>query len=225
MYIRTSIARRRGSGGGPGEECARTPVGTYFYLHAVGDGHHVAVPCLAWWAAKRGTGSCDPWDQQHSGSHVGRVLENHNIRTRARGSPAQPFQYVFSSLNTRRYSPNKGAGAASTKCFWRRRVRSAQRWDEGVGAGGGQLGSSAKARRSLAVNSLVSFASPQGARLEATQDGGGSQPEERHGMGAEVIMIIRRRKPRYGGFLEKCSRTHHLLRSGDSIHVFYQPLP
>jgi hypothetical protein len=96
MYIRTSSARRRRSGGGPGEGCARTPVVTYFCLHAVGDGHHVAVPCLARWAAKRGTGSCDPWDQQQSGSHVRRVLENHNIRTRARGFPAQPFQYVFS---------------------------------------------------------------------------------------------------------------------------------
>jgi hypothetical protein len=32
-----------------------------------------------------------------------------------------------------------------------------KRWDEGVGAGGGQLGSSARARRSLAVASPVSF--------------------------------------------------------------------
>jgi hypothetical protein len=29
--------------------------------------------------------------------------------------------------------------------------------------------------------------SPLGARLEATQDGGGSQLEERHGMAAEVL--------------------------------------
>jgi hypothetical protein len=32
-------ARRRRSGGGPGEGCARKPVGTYLYLHAVGAGN------------------------------------------------------------------------------------------------------------------------------------------------------------------------------------------
>jgi hypothetical protein len=44
-------ARRRRRGGGLGEECARRPVGTYLYLHAVGGGNHVAVPCLARWGA------------------------------------------------------------------------------------------------------------------------------------------------------------------------------
>jgi hypothetical protein len=78
--------------------------------------------------------------------------------------------------------------------FWRRRVRTDRRWDEGVGAGGGQLGSSARARRSLEVASPVSFKSPLGARPEATQDGGGSQPEERHGLAAAVLRITRRRR-------------------------------
>jgi hypothetical protein len=32
-------------------------------------------------------------------------------------------------------------------------------------------------------------------------------------------------KTRYMVFLETFSRTHYLLRTGDSIHVFYQPLP
>jgi hypothetical protein len=40
-------ARWRRSGGGPGEGCARRPVGTYIYLHSVGASSHVAVPCLA----------------------------------------------------------------------------------------------------------------------------------------------------------------------------------
>jgi hypothetical protein len=94
----------------------------------------------------------------------------------------------FLRLNTRIYSPDEGAGAAFAKCFWRRRVRRTyQRWDEGVGTGGGQLGSSARARRSLAVASLASFQFPLGARLEATHDGGGSQPEERQGMAAEML--------------------------------------
>jgi hypothetical protein len=40
-------ARRRRSGGSPGVGCARRPVGTYIYLHAVGASNPVAVPCLA----------------------------------------------------------------------------------------------------------------------------------------------------------------------------------
>jgi hypothetical protein len=39
----TDGARQRRSGGG----CARRPVGTYLYLHAVGAGNPIAVPCLA----------------------------------------------------------------------------------------------------------------------------------------------------------------------------------
>jgi hypothetical protein len=82
------------------------------------------------------------------------------------------------------------------------------------------------ARRSLAVASHVSFKSPLGARLEATQDGRRSQPEERHGLAAEVLRITRHRKnPVRGGGLEKYSRTHHLLRSSDSILVLHQPQP
>jgi hypothetical protein len=40
-------ARRRRTGSGPGEGCARMPVGTYLYLHAVGAGNPVAVPGMA----------------------------------------------------------------------------------------------------------------------------------------------------------------------------------
>jgi hypothetical protein len=40
----------------------------------------------------------------------------------------------------------------------------------------------------------MSLKSPLGARREATQPGGGLQPEERHGMTAEVIMIDYRQK-------------------------------
>jgi hypothetical protein len=82
------------------------------------------------------------------------------------------------------------------------------------------------ARCSRVVASHVSFKSPLGARPEATHDGGGSQPEERHGLAAKVLRIIRRRKNPargvFGEYFRTC--THHLLRSGDSIHVFNQPL-
>jgi hypothetical protein len=46
-YYSIAGARRQRSGGGLGGGCARWPVGTYLYLHAVGAGDHVAVPGLA----------------------------------------------------------------------------------------------------------------------------------------------------------------------------------
>ena len=48
-----------------------------------------------------------------------------------------------------------------------------------------------------------SLKSPLGARPDATQDGGGSQPEERHGLAAAVLRIARRRKSPVRGVLEK----------------------
>ena len=45
------------------------------------------------------------------------------------------------------------------------------------------------------------FKSLPGARPEATQDGGGSQPEERHSLAAAALRITRRRRnPGTGGF-------------------------
>jgi hypothetical protein len=63
-----------------------------------------------------------------------------------------------------------------------------------------------------------------GARLEATQVGGGSHPEERHGMVVEVHKIDRRQKPGTEGFWINNFRTQYLLRSGDSVSGFDQPL-
>jgi hypothetical protein len=52
------------------------PVGNYYlHVHAAGARKHVAVPCLARLGAKRGSGSCEPRDQQLSARHVRRVLE------------------------------------------------------------------------------------------------------------------------------------------------------
>jgi hypothetical protein len=45
-----------------------------------------------------------------------------------------------------------------------------------------------------------SLRSPMGARPDATQDGGGSHPEERHGVAAAVIRIARRRESPVRGF-------------------------
>jgi hypothetical protein len=49
----------------------------------------------------------------------------------------------------------------------------------------------------------VSLRSPLGARPDATQDGGGSQPEERHGLAAAVPRIARRRKSPVRGVFGK----------------------
>jgi hypothetical protein len=94
----------------------------------------------------------------------------------------------------------------------------------GVWAGGRQPGSNAW--RSLAVDQpCESRESPMMARREATHVGGGSQPDERHGLAAEVLRIDRRWKTRYEGFLNKYFQTRYILWSGDSIRVFNQPLP
>jgi hypothetical protein len=87
------------------------------------------------------------------------------------------------------------------------------------------MGSNARARRSLAVDIPMSFMSPLGARIEATLDGGGSQPEERHGLAAEVVRITRRRKKPVRGVFGKYSRTQIFLWGGDSIPVSDLPHP
>jgi hypothetical protein len=48
---------------------------------------------------------------------------------------------------------------------------------------------------------------------------------ERHGLAAEVLRIIRRRKNTVRGVSGKYSRTQHLLWRGYSIHVSDLPLP
>jgi hypothetical protein len=112
--------------------------------------------------------------------------------------------------------------------FWRGRVRTDQRWDEGVGSDGGELGSNARARGSLATASYARVLSQpwgRGLKLRMTEVG----------RGRKSGMIWRRRslgstaagKTRYGGLLEKESRTQHLLWFGDSIPMSMSdpPLP
>jgi hypothetical protein len=105
-------------------------------------------------------------------------------------------------------------------------VRTDQRWDAGVGVGAGQRGSTAMARRSLAIVQLFDIRVSLGVGLGAKQDGGGSQPEERHGVAAGVHKVDRRRK-KHGteGFEIDNFCTQHFFRSGDSISEFDQPLP
>jgi hypothetical protein len=155
--------------------CPRGSVGTYLYLHAVGVGNPVAVPTFTRYGAKRGTGSCDPRDPQLSGSHVRRVLGKHNIRTPAQGSPARPFRYVFSATTILADTlPTQGRGRRLRNVFWRKRVRTDRRRDEGVGAGGGRMGSSAWAWRSLAIASharVLSLPWGRGLMLRTTEVG------------------------------------------------------
>jgi hypothetical protein len=123
-------------------------------------------------------------------------------------SPGQSDMYFFVTRYSHILSRRRGGGGVC-ELFWRRRERTHQRWDEGVEFGGGQHGRSARARRSLVVASPASFKSPLGVSLEAKQNGGGSYPEERHGLATEVLMIIRRRNNPVRGFWRKYYRTHH----------------
>jgi hypothetical protein len=58
------------------------------------------------------------------------------------------------------------------------------------------------------------------AKGEATHAGGGSQPDKRHGMAAEIQRSSAVGKTPHGGFSNKYFRTQHLLRGGDLIRVF-----
>jgi hypothetical protein len=146
--------------------------------------------------------------------------------THASQSPAQLVRYFFSWLDTPRILSCPRAGLVSDEFFG---------GEEGTG--GSELAAGrwswrwtgAKQRQGRAFvgnrQSHVSLESPHGARREATHTLGGSQPEERHGLAAEVFMIDRRRKKPVRRSFDKYFRTQHLLRSGDSIRVFTQPLP
>jgi hypothetical protein len=123
---------------------------------------------------------------------------------RHRDLPLGQSDMSFPRLNTRIYSPDDGAGAAFAKVYWRRRVRTDRRRDEGVGAGGGQLGSSARARRSLGVASparALSLPWGRGLMLHMTEVGRSRRSGtfwRRRSFGSPAAG-----KARYGGFLEK----------------------
>jgi hypothetical protein len=84
-----------------------------------------------------------------------------------------------------------------------RRVRPDQRWDAGVGDGGGQLGRRAGKGRSLAVDQPCASRTFPGVRHDMAQAGGRSQAEERLGEAAAILRISRRRKAMYGGLFWK----------------------
>jgi hypothetical protein len=130
-------------------------------------------------------------------------MEKHDIRKQARGSPARPVRYVFSATKySQILSRHGGNDVCEMFFFWRRMVRTNQRGDKGVGAGGGQPGSSTMVWSSLVAYNPMSFVPPVGGRLQATENRGRSQPEKRHGMAAAVLRTIRRRKNPVRFFLE-----------------------
>jgi hypothetical protein len=161
-----------------------------------------------------------------TGSHVRRVLAKKIISVhKHKDLPLGHSDMFFRQVNTRKYSPVT-AGTMSENCFWRRKVRTDQRWDEGVGAGGGQLGSTARAQRSLAVASPARVSIlpwGRGSKLRGTEVG----RSWRSGMvwWWRSLGSPAAGNNRYGGLLEKCPRTQHLLWFGDSIPVSDPPLP
>jgi hypothetical protein len=70
------------------------PVGTYLYLHAVGVGNPVAVPCLARHGLNEVPAVAIRGISNYRQVMYGGFLEKHNIRTLANGS--RLVRYVFS---------------------------------------------------------------------------------------------------------------------------------
>jgi hypothetical protein len=99
-------------------------------------------------------------------------------------------------------------------CFAATRVRTDVSWRRVLEVAADRREAAPRHGARYQPTNRVGFESPLGARREATQGGGGSQPEERQGMAVEVHMLIRRRKNHVRGFLNGYSLTHHLLRSG-----------
>jgi hypothetical protein len=94
------------------EGCARRPVGTYLYLHAVSAGKPVAMLGLARYEAERGTDSCDPYNcEAMYGGFWKSIISVHH-----RDLPLGQSDMSFRQLNTRRYSPVT-AGTMSPNCF------------------------------------------------------------------------------------------------------------
>jgi hypothetical protein len=153
-----------------------------------------------------------------SGSHVRRVLEKHNIRTPAHGSLARHVRYVFSATKYSHILSRHGGNDVCEK-------KMEKKGTDGSTVGRGCWSWRRTAGKPLQGIELAScrqpyeFMSPPRGRLKPTHDGGRSQPEERHGLAAAVLKIIRRRKNPLRGFFRKYSRIHDLLWRGDSIHV------
>jgi hypothetical protein len=100
-------------------------------------------------------------------------------------------------MNTHIYSSDKEAGAVLAKYFLAKGCtdgstvgRGCRNWRRATG----KQRKGKVARRSLAVVPSYEIRVSLRVRLGATQDGGGSQSEERHGMAVEVHGIDRRRK-------------------------------
>jgi hypothetical protein len=86
-------------------------------------------------------------------------------------------------------------------CVVERRVRTDQRWVEGVGAGGGKPGSGARVRRSLDVDQHVVDVEPAERRSTTTTSRNNVASRGAAGSSGGVIRkISRRRKTQYGGF-------------------------
>jgi hypothetical protein len=84
-----------------------------------------------------------------------------------------------------------------------RRVRPNQRWEVGVGAGGGQPGNIARKGLSLAVDQPCASRTFPGVRQDRARAGGVSHTEERLRVAAAILRISRRRKAMYGGLFRK----------------------
>jgi hypothetical protein len=97
----------------------------------------------------------------------------------------------------------EGVGHALHERLMARRVRPDERWEAGVGAGGGKPGSSARKGRSLAVDKPYASRSFPGGKQDMAHAGGRSPAEERLREAAAILRISSRRKALYGGLFRQ----------------------
>jgi hypothetical protein len=166
--------------------------GTHPNLLVVGTSSPKSVPCLARLRARRvEIQRLRSADQQLSGSLSTEGFQKYYMYTSVKTSRSDSPSY-FLRLATPCMLSCLRAGALSEEgTFCGDHGTNGYELVAGVGAGGGPPESCAWTWRLLTADQPCGTRVAHRARREATHAGGGSQPEERHGMAAEVHMIIR----------------------------------
>jgi hypothetical protein len=141
-------------------------------------------------------------------------------------SPARLVRHFFSRLVISRMISSSLTGHVFQELFGGEHGIGGYELPASVGTCGGQPGSRAITCHSLATDMPCMNRVSPGVRRDATRARGGSQPEQRHDLAAEVPWIDRRRIIRYGGFSIEHVRMYPIsFTEGAPIHVFDHPLP
>jgi hypothetical protein len=128
------------------------PIGTQPHLILVGDGSPIAVPCLARLGARRSEIRRLQFAEQYLSGSLRRRAYKNIISTPTSISPARLFRSFFSRLDTPCILSCLRAGLLFEGSFCGDESTDGSEFAAGVGACGGQPGSSAWAWRSLTAH-------------------------------------------------------------------------